>query len=275
MQPFRIVQAQPPAAAILFDSPHSGRAYPSDFGAAAPIAQLRRAEDAYVDELIEGASRNGITILVATIPRSYIDVNRAPDDVDPGMLSDPGPGWAPTEKSDRGLGLIRELVVPGVRVYDRKLESAEVEQRIRRCYRPYHEALDRLAGEIRSAQGRLLHIDWHSMKSVGNAMTPDGAGAVRPDFVMGDMHGTSADESVTDAVAALLRDDGFDVAVNAPYAGGRIVKRIGDPAKGIHSIQIEINRGLYLDEVEVTKSPGFGPLRTALTRFAKRLATEW
>lgn len=275
MQPFRIVQAEPPAAPVLFDSPHSGRDYPADFGAAIPIAQLRRAEDAYVDELIEGASRHGITILVATVPRCYIDVNRAPDDVDPRMLSDPGPDWTPGEKSRRGLGLIRELVVPGVRVYDRKLESAEVERRIRHCYRPYHAALDRLADEIGAEQGRLLHIDWHSMKSAGNVMTPDGEGAVRPDFVIGDLHGSSADTSVTDLVAGLLRVAGFDVAVNTPYAGGRIVKRIGDPAKGVHSIQIEINRRLYLDEAAVTKRPGFGPLRDALERFAQRLAMEW
>ena len=274
MQPFRITPARPPAAPILFDSPHSGRDCPSDFGAAAPLTQLRRAEDAYVDELIEGAAQYGISTLLATIARCYIDLNRAEDDVDPALLEDPVPGWAPSEKSIRGLGLIREFVVPGIRVYDRKLQSAEVRRRIAHCYRPYHEALDRLVREMRAEHGGILHVDWHSMKSVGNAMTPDGDGAARPDFVVGDVRGTSAGRSVTEMVVGLLREADFTVAVNEPYAGGRIVKRIGDPAAGVHSIQIEINRGLYLDEAAVTKNAGFRPLRGALGRFAERLATE-
>jgi N-formylglutamate amidohydrolase len=261
-----------PAVPILFDSPHSGREYPADFGAAAKLADLRRAEDAYVDELITGAPGHGVTVLLADVPRCYIDVNRASDDVDPAMLLDPGPGWSPTVKSERGLGLIRALVVPGVSVYDRMLTATEVRTRIREVYEPYHEALHRLRTELLAMHGRLWHIDWHSMKSVGNDMTPDGAGAVRPDFVVSDLHGQSADPAVTATVVDLLRELGYSVAVNDPYAGGRIVRQMGEPAARVSSVQIEINRGLYLDELRVEKTAGFDGLARDLDDFTSRLA---
>lgn len=273
MGPFRIVEPSAPAAPLLFDSPHSGREYPADFGAAAALADLRRGEDAYVDELIAGASQHGVTVLLAEVPRCYIDLNRADDDVDPCMLEDAGSGWSPTVKSERGLGLIRELVVPGIPVYDRKLTRGEVRERIERVYHPWHRALRRLAAGIHAEHGFLWHIDWHSMKSVGNAMTPDGPGAARPDFVVGDLHGRSADPAVTGLAVGLLRDLGYTVSVNEPYAGGRIIRQIGDPPAGYHSLQIEVNRGLYLDEARVEKTGGFALLRRNLDAFTARLAT--
>jgi N-formylglutamate deformylase len=272
MQPFRVLAPAGASVPLLYDSPHSGREYPPDFGAAAPMADLRRAEDAHVDQLIDLAPGHGVTVLLALVPRCYIDLNRAEDDVDPAMLEDPGPDWSPTVKSERGLGLIRKLVMPGMPVYDRRLTTREVRERIERVYRPYHEALRRLADELLARHGRVWHVNWHSMKSVGNAMTPDGPDALRPDFVVGDLDGASADPAVTATVAGLLRDLGHTVALNEPYAGGRIVRNLGSPAAGVHSIQIEVNRKLYLDEPRATKSGRFLGLRADLDRFTRRLA---
>lgn len=272
MQTWRVLDPPGSTAPLLFDSPHSGREYPPDLGAAAPIADLRRAEDAFVDELIAGAPDHGVAVLLATVSRCYIDVNRADDDIAPGMLQDPGPGWLPTEKSTRGLGLIRELIVPGVSVYDRRLTTREVRNRLERVYYPYHGTLRRLAAELLAEHGRLWHVDWHSMKSMGNAMTPDGPGARRPDFVVGDADGTSAGPGVTGIAVELLSGLGYTVSVNRPYAGGWIIRQLGNPAAGLHSIQVEINRSLYLDERRVIRNGGFDRLRGDLDTFTARLA---
>jgi N-formylglutamate deformylase len=258
---------------LLFDTPHSGRDYPVDFGASAPLAGLRRGEDAYVDELLEGSTDFGVTVLRALYPRCYLDLNRAPDDIDQGMLQGEWPGpLAPTEKSERGLGLIRRLVVPEIPIYGRLLSVAEVQARIARVYNPYHKALGQLRAELVEEHGKLWHINWHSMKSVGNAMTPDGPGTKRPDFVVGDLRGKSAHRSFTDTVVGLLEEQGYRVTVNDPYAGGLILKEMGDPGAEIHSIQIEMNRALYLDELAVEKTDGFSGLKKNLMRFIRELA---
>jgi len=261
------------SAPLLFDSPHSGRVYPPDFGAAAQIADLRRGEDAYVDELLGGCVDFGVTLLLALYPRCYLDVNRVPDDIDAGMLEEEWPGrLSPSEKSERGLGLFRRLVIPGIPIYDRLLSVAEVQARISSVYFPYHAALAGLRAELLERHGRLWHINWHSMKSVGNAMTPDGEGAERPDFVVGDLRGKSADVSFTRLVVDLLEGQGYRVSVNDPYSGGLILREMGDPAAGVHSIQIEMNRALYLDELAVEKTAGFFSLRGSLKRFTAQLA---
>jgi N-formylglutamate deformylase len=257
---------------ILFDTPHSGREYPSDFGASAPLAGLRRGEDAYVDELLAGCTEFGVTVLTALFPRCYLDLNREPDDIDVGMLEEAWPEpLAPTEKSDRGLGLIRRLVIPEIPIYDRLLSVAEVQARIDSVYHPYHETLARLRAELLEEHGRLWHINWHSMKSVGNAMTPDGDGALRPDFVVGNLRGQSAQGSFTDLVVGLLESQGYEVSVNDPYAGGLILRDMGDPYFGVDSVQIEMNRDLYLDEPAVKKTDGFSPLKLSLRTFTKEL----
>ena len=272
----------PPAAeifragspALVYDSPHSGRFYPDDFALGAPLADVRRGEDACVDELLMPSVAAGAVLLRNNYPRCYIDVNRDATDIDPALLSEPWPGeLAPTEKSRRGLGLIRRLVVPGIEAQGKKLSVAEVRARIATVYEPYHAALDQLIEEMRNARGVVHHVNWHSMKSVGNAMTPDGAGAVRPDFVVSDGHGTTASAAVTDTIVRLLREQGYRVAVNDPYVGGPIVRRIGNPAKGIHSVQVEINRGLYLDEARVEMTEAASRLSEALRRFTIELAS--
>jgi N-formylglutamate deformylase len=242
---------------VVYDSPHSGRYYPPDFETTLPRTDLRRAEDAYVDELLEGALAYGIAVLDAKYPRSYIDLNRAATDIDPELLSEPWPTpVVPTEKSTRGLGLIRRLVAPGVAINARPLSPAEVQARIDNVYLPYHSALDDLIESTRAKFGVVWHINWHSMKSKGHAMTPDGDVMRRIDAIVSDADGRTASPDVTRFVAYTLRGLGMRVAVNDPYKGGNIVRRIGAPSRCVHSVQVELNRALYLDEHAVTKTPG-------------------
>jgi len=272
MPPFRLLLPRDATTPVLYDSPHSGREYPGDFGSSLALADLRRGEDAWVDELISHAASLGVTVLLATRPRCYLDLNREVDDIDPGMLAGPLTGsLSPSEKSKRGLGLIRRLVVPGVPIYDRLLPVAEVRSRIETVYVPYHTMLRELRTRLLERHGRLWHINWHSMKSVGNAMTPDGEGAPRPDFVVGDLRGQSAGPGVTGAVVDILEGLGYRVAVNDPYAGGKIVREMGEPAARVHSVQVEINRRLYLDELRVEKTPGFDQLQKDLASFSASL----
>jgi len=258
---------------IVYDSPHSGQYYPPGFATKATQADLRRGEDAYVNELLAGAPERGAHVVEAVYARCYIDVNREETDIDAAMLSEPWSGpLAPTEKSARGLGLIRRYVVPAVEVNAGRLSVREVQSRIENVYRPYHVTLATLVKEIREQHDAVWHINWHSMKSVGNAMTPDGAGAIRRDFVVSDLCGKSSKPDFTNWIVDWLRARGYSVGVNDPYRGGVIIERIGAPLAGIHSIQIEINRSLYLDEARVEKTPGFKTLATKLDDYTRDLA---
>jgi N-formylglutamate deformylase len=257
---------------VVYDSPHSGRHYPSDFETSLSRTDLRRAEDAYVDQLLDGAPAYGIAVLDATYPRSYIDLNRAPTDIDPEMLSAAWPTpLAPSEKSARGLGLIRRYVVPGVEINCRKLSPADVQRRIDEIFIPYHDALDGLVEATLARFGMVWHINWHSMKSKGNAMTPDGDVTRRMDAIVSDADGQSASPEVTRFVAYTLRGLGMRVAVNEPYKGGTIIRRVGAPSRNVHSIQVELNRALYLDEQSVTKTTGFVALARVLEVVAREL----
>ena len=271
MHPF-VVFAAKGIPRLVYDSPHSGRFYPPDFATKATRNELRRGEDAYVDRLIAAGPALGASVLAATYPRCYIDVNRGERDIDQALLAEPWPSpLEPTEKSARGLGLIRRFVVPGIEVPAAPLTVADVRQRIDRVYRPYHRCLDSLIDDVRRAHGVVWHLDWHSMKSKGNAMTPDGPGAIRPDFVVSDVRGTSAAPQVTALVVDVLTSLSYRVAVNDPYTGGSIIQRIGSPSAGVHSIQIEINRALYLDEAAVALSADFSSLRNDIDTLTRRL----
>ncbi len=222
-----------------------------------------------------GAPATGATLLTATYPRCYIDLNRDERDIDVALLAEPWPEpLAPTEKTARGLGLIRRFVVPGVEAQGRPLTVRDVRARIDAVYRPYHAALDSLVREIRDRFGAVWHVNWHSMKATGNSMTPDGAGAVRADFVVSDRRGGSASPRLTSLVVDTLRSFGYSVSVNDPYTGGTIIQRVGRPPDGVHSIQVEINRRLYLDERAVEKTAGFSALATRLDELTGQLARE-
>jgi N-formylglutamate deformylase len=268
-----VIQRPAIPGALIYDSPHSGRLYPPDFLLGAPLEEMRRGEDAFVDELLAEAPAHGATLLVNIYPRCYIDVNRAETDIDPTQLAEPWSGPVePTEKTRRGLGLIRRFVVPGVDAQREPLRARDLQWRLDTVYRPYHDALRALLDEARARHGVAWLVDWHSMKSVGNAMTPDGDGARRPDFVVSDLHGRSAAPEFSGLVSKILRDLGYTVAMNDPYAGGTIVQRTGAPSTGVHSIQIEINRSLYLDEARVAKTGAFGSLAKDLMELTSRLS---
>lgn len=256
---------------ILFASPHSGRIYPDDFGSIQPVAILRRAEDAYVDELVGGAADQGVTVVAALFPRAYLDVNRDETDLDPAIVDSPEPVQT-GEKSKLGIGLVRRVVTPDYPIYDRRLPISAVQRRIELCYRPYHAALSEELGKLEAEGGRTVFVDWHSMKSAGNAATPDGPGARRPDIVIGDLRGASCSGELTRLVAAHFTQLGFSVSINAPYAGGATLRRYGRPATGVHALQIEMNRALYLDEETVEKTAGVGRLSEAILTLVPKLA---
>jgi len=257
---------------LVFDSPHSGTIYPEDFRFACPLDVLRTAEDTYVEELYGAASAHGATLLAALFPRSYLDVNREVADIDPDLLDGPWPGLLnPGEKTRLGLGLVRRLAKPGMPVYDRKLSVAEVQARIARCYEPYHAALQAACDRLHRKFGVVWHVDCHSMPSEGNAMSTD-PGAHRADFVLGDRDGTTCDPALTDFVGRVLRGRGYSVKVNDPYKGVELVRRHGRPAEGRHSLQIEVNRALYMDEKTLVKTAGFDRLKADITHLIEALA---
>ena len=248
---------------ILYSIPHAGREYPEDFRSALPMEILRRAEDAYVDLLFEKAPDQGIKVLKALFPRAYLDVNRDEDDLDPKLFA-PGTITSPGPKSRLGIGLLRRVVTPEYPIYDRLLTLDEVEGRIEGYYTPFHTALAKNIERLGKPAGRVLLIDWHSMKSLGNAATPDGEGSKRADFVIGDNHGRSCDPKLIAAVADFLENKGYRAAINNPYAGGALLQRYADPSNGVHGMQIEINRALYLDESSVTLLTGTEKLKADL-----------
>jgi N-formylglutamate deformylase len=260
------------AVPLVFDSPHSGTEYPADFATVAPMAQLRTAEDTHVDALFDAAPAHGAALLAARFPRSYIDPNRSLEDIDPDLLDAPWPGTvAPGTKTRLGIGLVRRLCLPGVPMYARKLSVAEVQARIERCYRPYHAALSEIADGLHARFGAVWHVDCHSMKSTGSAMTEDGAKA-RPDFVIGDRDGTTCAPAFTALVVRALHERGWHVTVNDPYKGVELVRRHGRPSERRHSLQIEINRRLYMDEASCAPNAGFARTKAQMTELVALLA---
>jgi len=254
-----------PAPAV-FDSPHSGTTYPEDFGTIAPLAVLRRAEDAFVDELFGSAPRHGAPLIAAQFPRIYIDPNRDLIDLDPAMLDGAWPDpLVPSRKTELGVGLIWRIMPPDTTLYDRLLSVAEVRGRIERCWKPYHQAVQKAIEETHQRHGKVWHVNCHSMPAVGNAASEDGPVA-RAEFVLGDRDGTTCEPGFTAFVAGQLRDMGYEVKINEPYKGVELVRRYSDPAQGRHSLQLEINRKLYMDEQTIEKTSGFGELQANLDK---------
>lgn len=260
--------------ALIVDSPHSGMEWPADFTPAAPRDAILTTWDAYVDELFGEAPSVGATLLAAAFPRAYVDVNRAEDDIDPDLLDAPWPGpISPSGYTSRGMGLIRRLALPNVPMYSRRLRVAEVEHRLQAYYRPYRLALGDRIETLSRRFSSVWHLNCHSMKSCGNEMNVD-AGEMRPDFVVSDRQGATADPSYTAWVAEWFRSRGYSVQINDPYQGGDLIKHFGAPVRGHHSIQVEINRALYLNETSATRAPRFDDLKAACTDFLHAFAAR-
>lgn len=251
---------------LVFDSPHSGALYPTDFDYACDFVSLEKAEDKYVDELFAAAPDMGAALLCAHFPRSYIDVNRCERDIDTDLLEDIWPEeLATTARSHAGIGLIRRLVRPGVPLYNRALKAAEIKERIEIYYRPYHEALHRLIEDAHYIHGQVWHINCHSMPTQdGNSFRANPLKAA--DFVLGDRDGTTCDIHFTHAVRDFLKGMGYKVAINDPYKGVELVRRYSNPATGRHSLQIEIARNLYLDEETYKKSKNFNTMKNDIEK---------
>lgn len=268
---FEVRPAARAAGPVVFDSPHSGFAWPADWSPAASREAIRTTWDAHVDRLLEGAAEAGVPLLAATFPRAYVDVNRAEDDLDPAVLAGPWPGpLAPTDYSRRGMGLIRRLALPDVPMYDAPLAVEAVRARLERHHRPYRARLAALLDEAQAAHGRVWHLNWHSMKSRGNAMNVD-AGAMRPEIVVSDRRGTTAAPGLVARIVGWFTLRGYRTLANDPYQGGDLVRTFGDPARGRSSVQVEINRSLYMDEATCEPHAGFAPLQADLTAFAREM----
>lgn len=259
---------------LVIDSPHSGRDYPDDFGYSVDLPTLRSAEDAYVDELCADAPLCGATLLAAAFPRSYIDVNRDEDDIHPALLDGEWPAALnPGIKTAMGIGLVRAKLASGAEIYNRPLPVTQVMSRIERYYRPYHRALAALLDAAVDRFGAVWHIDMHSMASTSNAVTPETAGARRDfDIVLGNLDGASCEPGLTECIRDYFSGCGYRVRINDPYKGVVIVKRYGRPVERRHTIQIEINRALYLDESRVSKHDGFDTLRAHVGDLCHTLA---
>jgi N-formylglutamate amidohydrolase len=261
----------------VFASPHSGRIYPARLMAASHLdaRAIRQSEDAFVDDLIAAAPGHGVTVVAACLARAWLDLNRDPWELDPGMFEDELPAFAHrvTARVAAGLGAIARIVCEGQEIYSRKLTFAEAQSRVDRVHRPYHAALAALVAETRARHGVAVLIDWHSMPSAATGQSGGGPGC---DIVLGDRFGAAASPAVSRRVERELRELGYRVVRNAPYAGGYTTETYGRPGAGVHALQIEVNRALYLDETTLRPNGGYAALKSDLDRLAASLAaTDW
>ena len=264
-----VEQARRPAAPVVFDSPHSGQTYPDDFDFVVPQNIIRSAEDMFVDELFAGAPRHGAVLLAALFPRSYIDPNRSLCDLDAALLDAPWPDpLEPSERTRLGQGLIWYTCPPDLQIYKRKLSEAEVRKRIDDYYLAYHSTLDTSLKRLHRRFGHVWHINCHSMPAFGVATSPSGRRVQRAEFVLGDRDGTTCEPEFTTLIREVLENFGYSVRINSPYKGVELVRAYSDPDDGRHSIQIEISRALYMDEMTFEQTNGFAELKSNLSKLA-------
>ncbi len=262
---------------IILASPHSGRAYPPDFVAESRLdaLSLRRSEDSFVEELFGGAPARGIPLLAATFPRVYLDVNREAWELDPAMFDGPLPEWvnSGSPRVGAGLGTIARVVASGEPVYRGRLSFEAAAGRVRDLWQPYHAALSGMIADTVTDFGACLLLDCHSMP----ALPGDRPGTRAADVVLGDAHGTAAAPRATRAVEEALADLGYRVRRNDPYAGGFVTRHYGRPRDRVHVVQIEVARGLYMDEGRVERLPAaMAALRRDLDAVLDRLAgADW
>jgi len=253
---------------LVLDSPHSGFAMPDDFDAVRTAAELRDGEDCFIDELYLPATARGVPLLAAQFPRTYLDVNRHAGDIDLDLLDESWPDepvpYTPSGKARIGKALLWRTLDDGRPLYDRKLSVAEVQQRIDRCHRPYHAQLKALLDAAHARFGAVWHINCHSMNAVSGTMAEGGAGIPRADFVLGDRDGTTCAPEFTAFVRDELLRLGYSVKVNDPFKGVELVRAFADPAGGRHSLQLEINKRLYMDGTTLNRHDGFASLQAHL-----------
>src|ERR1700726_4880093 len=269
--PFEAVEPAHCRGPVLFNSPHSGRIYPRAFllTSRLDLATLRRSEDSFVDDLIAGIAARGHPIMKAHFPRCYVDVNREPYELDPRMFDGRLPSFANTRsmRVAGGLGTVARVVGDAQEIYDQRIPVDDALRRIEALYKPYHRALRRLVTRIHRDFGAAVLVDCHSMPSTAGPKDE----RPRADIVIGDRYGTSCVGVVADTIEAILRERGYTVSRNKPYAGGFITEHYGNPTAGLHSVQLEINRGLYMDERRFVRSEAFSTVAHDMEAMADRL----
>src|ERR1700687_365903 len=261
-RPFEIVEPAVWRAPIIFNSPHSGSVYPDEFLNASRIdlPALRRSEDSFMDELIGGLSDRGFPTVRVNFPRSYVDVNREPYELDPRVFSGRLPSFANTRAMRVDGG--------GQETYRERLSVDAALARIEALYKPYHRALRRLINKAHQAFGTVVVVDCHSMPSIGVSRDEPR----RPDMVIGDRYGTSCAALLSDRVEETMSRLGYSVGRNKPYAGGFITEHYGNPASGLHTIQLELNRAIYMDERRRERGPRFAQVAADFASLADALA---
>lgn len=274
--PFDVVEPPSLTCPLVFSSPHSGSVYPSRFLQSARLDAfaLRRSEDAFVDQLFAGAQALGAPLIRARFPRAYLDLNREPYELDPRMFDGRLPGFANTRsvRVAGGLGTIARIVGDSQEIYAGRLSVDEAIQRIERLYKPYHATLQQLLARSHEQFGIAVLVDCHSMPSAPALVSLGADKKLKTDFVIGDRYGTSSDKDLVEGVEQAMRRLGYAVQRNKPYAGGFITEHYGTPLSGIHAIQIEVNRALYMDERRIEKLPRFADVAADLTDVLSDLA---
>ncbi|MDB5940916.1 MAG: N-formylglutamate amidohydrolase [Ramlibacter sp.] len=267
----------PGSTPLVLDSPHSGTSYPADFGSACDLATLRRAEDTHVEKIYAFAPAMGVAWIEAHFPRSYLDANRDTTELDTTLLDGEWTGPLATDprvlsKVRLGKGLIWKFTDEGLPIYQRKLTVAQVQGRIDRCWTPYHAAVRQAIEAAHARHGYSIHINCHSMPAVAGSHATEFPGLAHADFVVGDRDGSTASPALSKLIVEHLRGCGFSADYNHPYKGVELVRRYGAPARHRHSIQVEINRKLYMDEQTLEiDPPGMARLQQALKTLIERL----
>ncbi len=270
--PYRIMMPGHLRSAVVFASPHSGREYPPRFLEQSVLDEksIRSSEDAYVDLLLETAPEHGAPLLIAQTPRAFVDLNRAADELDPAVIE----GCASATTSPRvasGLGVIPRVVSNGRAIYCGKISQTEAQERLTQVWYPYHRALEDLLNATRARCDEAILIDVHSMPHEA-IMAPRARRPHRPHIVLGDRFGTSCAPWVIDSVQNIFEAEGFRVARNAPFPGAYIAQKYGKPRSGQHVLQIEIDRALYLDEIQIAPSGNFTKMRKIMQRVVAQIS---
>lgn len=259
-------------APVVFASPHSGRNYPAEFVASTrlDLPGLRRSEDSFVDELFDAAPGLGAPMVVANFPRAFCDANREAWELDPAMFSGTLPHWVNTTSArvGAGLGTIARVVASGESIYRGKLDFADAEARVAGCWQPFHDALQAEIKATRALFGRCLLIDCHSMPGASQRC------GSRAHVILGDAHGTTCAPRIVRRIEDRLAGFGWRVRRNDPYAGGYITRNYGRPREGVHALQIEVCRSLYMDEQRIERLAGFTTVKARFTQLMAELMAE-
>ncbi|OAN77334.1 N-formylglutamate amidohydrolase [Jannaschia sp. EhC01] len=268
---FRLEQPRETTSAVVVASPHSGRYYAPSFLATSVLDErvIRSSEDAFMDRLVMAAPSLGAPLLAAEWPRAYLDLNRGADELDPSVIEGVARG-AQTPRINSGLGVVPRVVANGRAIYRGKLTRAEADARIEQIWRPYHAELARLMDAAKADFGQAVLLDFHSMphEALDVVARP---GAPRPQIVLGDRFGASADSEVVDVLEQGFLDAGLIVSRNAPFAGAYVTHRYGRPSKGHHAIQVEIDRRLYMNERMIRPNANFDAMKQIVTQVLSRV----